>query len=313
MLKRRGFLSLAAAAPAALSAFPGQAQARAACLPDMTTLKSRKPGKWEVLYKTPHGQPNAIALSGNPGQVWVVDQGAEHWVSLINLRDGSLVRDIKADVVGPSGAVVDEEGVMWITSTHNSLIVACDPKDGRTIAKYITPGAGRIYERQDDPPARVTTLKHAYPQAARGLGPAMHNNVGNKTGTKLGPGRLPLDAEEGSGGTGAHGILADGDYLIYACPPSRMIFTIHKKSWKVKATWPTPANRPHGLTWGADRKTIWNADSNTNCFYHHDAATGVIFEKIQLPDDSPVIHGAKLIGDYMVCCDDVGWIWRFRI
>ena len=36
-------------------------------------------------------------------------------------------------------------------------------------------------------------------------------------------------------------------------------------------------------------------------------------EKIQLPDDSPVIHGAKLINGYMYCCDDFGWIWRFKI
>ena len=54
----------------------------------------------------------------------------------------------------PSGVVVDENNVMWITSTHNSLIVACDGNTGKTIAKYITPGAGRIYEREDDPPAR---------------------------------------------------------------------------------------------------------------------------------------------------------------
>ena len=124
---------------------------------------------------------------------------------------------------------------------------------------------------------------------------------------------MPLDTEEGAGGTGAHGILSKGDLLIYACPPARQIFTLHKKTWKVKSTWPTPGNRPHGMSWGDGRKTIWNADSNTNCFYHHDAATGEIFEKIQLPDDSPVIHGAKLVGDQMYFCDDMGWMARFKI
>jgi hypothetical protein len=32
-----------------------------------------------------------------------------------------------------------------------------------------------------------------------------------------------------------------------------------------------------------------------------------------LPDDSPAIHCAKLVGDQMVACDDMGWLWRFKI
>ena len=61
------------------------------------------------------------------------------------------------------------------------------------------------------------------------------------------------------------------------------------------------------------KKTIWSSDSNLNAFFHHDAVTGNIFERVQLPDDSPVIHGAKLVGDYMYACDDMGWMWRFKI
>jgi hypothetical protein len=176
----------------------------------------------------------------------------------------------------------------------------------------VTPGAGRIYEREDDPPGRSSPLKPAYPGMPRGIGPAMSGNVGNDTGKGLKPGRLPLDAEEGSGGTGAHAILLDGDYLIYACPPARQIFTINKNTWKVKAAWPVPGNRTHGMSWGPGRKTVWSSDSNLNAFFHHDAATGTIFERVQLPSDSPVIHGAKLVGDQMYFCDDMGWMARFK-
>ena len=264
-----------------------------------------------MLYKTKHGQPNGLALTDNPDQLWVLDQGAGHWVTLTNIKDGSTVREFQADVVGPSGLVQDGE-TMWITSTHNSLIVHCDLK-GKTIAKYVTPGAGRIYEREDDPKPRSSRLKPAWPDMDRGIGPAMTGNVGNNTGKGLPPGQLPLDAEEGSGGTGAHAILVDGDYLIYACPPARQIFWINKRTWKVKTTWPVPGNRTHGMGWGKDRKTIWSSDSNLNAFFHHDVATGNIFERIQLPDDSPVIHGAKPVGDHMYFCDDMGWMARFRI
>jgi len=43
------------------------------------------------------------------------------------------------------------------------------------------------------------------------------------------------------------------------------------------------------------------------------AKSGVIHERVQLPDDSPVIHCAKMVGDYMYFCDDMGWMARFRI
>jgi hypothetical protein len=310
-IKRRNFLAAAAAAPAA-AAIPALAQpAHPACLPAWSSLPTRPAGKTEVIYKTKHGQPNGLAIASTPGQMWVLDQGGEHWVTLTNINDGSTLREFQADVVGPSGLVQDGD-TMWITSTHNSIIVHCD-LNGKTIAKYVTPGAGRIYEREDDPPGRRSPLKPAYPDMKRGIGPAMAGNVGNNTGKGLPPGQLPMDAEEGSGGTGAHAILVDGDYLIYACPPARQIFTINKKTWKVKSTWPVPGNRTHGMSWGKTHDTIWSSDSNLNAFFRHDAKTGVIHERVQLPNDSPVIHCAKMVGDDMYFCDDMGWMARFRI
>ena len=56
-----------------------------------------------------------------------------------------------------------------------------------------------------------------------------------------------------------------------------------------------------------------NEGKNLNAFFRHDARTGNVVERVQLPDDSPVIHGAKLWNGYMVNCDDVGWIFRFRM
>lgn len=313
MLKRRNFLAAAAASPAAMMAGKAVAQPRhPACLPAWSSIPTRKANKWETVYKTAHGQPNGLAIvDGHPDQLWVLDQGAEHWITLTSIADGKTIREFKADVVGPSGLVQDGD-TMWITSTHNSIIVHCD-LNGKTIAKYVTPGAGRIYEREDDPPARRSPLKPAWPDMKRGIGPAMTGNVGLNTGKGLPPGQLPLDAEEGSGGTGAHAILLDGDYLIYACPPARAIFTINKKTWKVRDFWPVPGNRTHGMSWGRTRDTIWSSDSNLNAFFRHDARTGNIVERVQMPDDSPVIHGAKLIGDQMYVCDDMGWMWRFRI
>ena len=74
-MKRRDFLAAAAVSPAA--ALPALAQpAHPACLPGYASIKTRPAGKIEVVYKTRHGQPNGLALSDKPGQMWVLDQGA---------------------------------------------------------------------------------------------------------------------------------------------------------------------------------------------------------------------------------------------
>jgi streptogramin lyase len=287
------------------------------CLPDWKSLPTRMAAKTEVLYKTTHGKPNGLALTKNPGELWVIDQGTDRWVTLTNIADGSVIREFQTDVVGPSGVVVDDNNVMWLTSTHNSLIVAVDPANGKTLGKYVSPGSGRIYEKKGDPPARSSKLPTAYPDLSRAVD--ARANRPQRPAATLRPGEMPMDTEDGNGGTGAHGILSKGDLLIYACPPSRAIFSIDQKTWIVQDVWPTPGNRPHGMTWAnANKTSFWNVDSNENAFYHYDATTGRILEKVTVQEDPhTVCHGAKLIlsgpgAGYMYFCDDVGWICRIK-
>jgi len=336
-MKRRDFIGIATAGAAAASipvhvmaqrapnldaSLTAQRSGTNACLPNWSRLKTRTAPKVEVLYKTTHGKPNGLATTRNPGELWVIDQGTERWVTLTNIADGSVIREFQTDVVGPSGVVIDDSNVMWLTSTHNSLIVSIDPSTGKTIAKYVTPGAGRIYEKKGDPPARNSKLPTAYPDLSREVdaraGRAAQTG-GRGRDPQLPPGQLPLDTEEGAGGTGAHGILSKGELLIYACPPSRAIYVLNQKTWEVLDIWPTPGNRPHGMTWNdSDKTSFWNVDSNLNAFYHYDVTTGQILEKVQLQDDPyTVCHGAKLIrsgpeAGYMYFCDDVGWICRIK-
>ena len=115
----------------------------------LSGVKSRQVSKWEIVYKSPHAKPNDLSMTREG--MWILDQGPESWVSLVNVADGKVIREFKTDVNAASGVTVDEHGVMWISSTHNSLMVSCSPKDGKTIAKYWTPGAGRIYQMKGDP------------------------------------------------------------------------------------------------------------------------------------------------------------------
>ncbi|MDB5740349.1 MAG: hypothetical protein JWP16_1389 [Alphaproteobacteria bacterium] len=314
MLKRRSFLSLAAASPAALSV-PARAQERAgsnAALPDWRTIRTRTAPKAEILYKTPHGKPNGFALTSRPEEIWITDQAVGSWVSLVRIKDGSVIREFQTDTTGPSGAVADEDDrVLWISSTHNSLIVKVDAMTGKTLAKYDTPGAGRKYFKRGDPKGRESRLPIAYPGLARPSGGL--DDPPRLPG--LGGGQFPANTQEWlTGRTGAEGILLKGDTLIYSCTACRSIFAVDKNSWDVQSVWPTPGNRPHGMSWDdADKTSFWNCDANLNAFYRYDLATGVIQEKVQLPDDPfTVCHGTKRVGDYMYFCDDTGWMCRVK-
>ena len=119
------------------------------------------------------------------------------------------------------------------------------------------PGAGhRLYEREDDPKPRSSPLKPAWPDKPRGIGPAQSGNVGNKHGQGLPPDVtrwMPRKAQAAP----ARAILVDGDYLIYARRRAT-VFTINKKTWKVKSTWPVPGNRTTA-GWGKTKATIWSS------------------------------------------------------
>jgi len=316
-MKRREFFGLAAAA----AALPMRAERI-----DIGTIKSRGTKKVNIAYQSPYSKPNG--LQATPEGLWVQDQGAspEH-VTLINYADGKIIRDFTADIVGASGVTVDDDGVMWLTSTHNSLIVSCSPKDGKTIAKYWTPGAGRIYAMKGDPPAARSPLTSPFPAPeGRGRGAAAAGGdgqaaAGGAAGAGRGagrggrgggpPGQLPLDATTGLSGTGAHGIEHRDGLLYFANPPARHIYVMEPKTWTVQDWWPVPGNRPHGVGWEGD--TLWNADSNMRAFFRFDYKTGKIVEKIQLTEKDPLIHGVTIHDGYMWYCDDVGYICNFKL
>ena len=139
------------------------ASATAAIAQRAEEVPTRNSGPVEVVYKAPHGQPNGLAQGPNPGELWVQDRGTGRQVTLIHAADGSIIREITADAIGPSGITMDDEGVMWTSDTHGVMLVSFDASDGHTIAKYFVPGACRMFEKAGDAPRRVSKLKPAYP------------------------------------------------------------------------------------------------------------------------------------------------------
>ena len=234
-MKRREFVGLAATGIIAPAFAPGVARASH---PDVAGLRTRKGGKVEIVYKSPHAKPNGLQATRQG--LWVQDQGPENWVSLVNWADGKVIREFKPDIQAASGVTVDDNDVMWVSSTYSCMHVAYSPLDGKTIAKYWTPGAGRIYQMAGNPPASRTTLKPAYrkvraprlrlPGVAVRL-PDRRHQLPTVAETPvpaglvpagLSYGQLPLDAKSGLGGTGAHGIEHRGGLLYLRFrPPAR--------------------------------------------------------------------------------------------
>lgn len=304
MIERRTFLGVAATLPA-LAAFPKLALA--ATHPDLSNVKKRTTGKVEVLYKTPHFGANGLELTSEG--MWIIHQIEENYASLVDIKTGKLIREIQVEGIrSASGIAIDDDNVMWIGSTYNRLIVSADPKTGKAIAKYSTPGAGQIYKVKGDVEGSRTPLEPAYPRPAPPPASAPRS-----TGGRQGAGKQDMSVQEGPAGTGAHCILSKGNLLYVDVPPARMIYAIDKTSWEIQDMFPVAGNRPHDMTWADAGKThLWCSDSNYNAFFLHDVATGRILEQVSLPAGSPIIHGAKLHDGYMYMCDDAGWMSRVR-
>lgn len=307
MIGRRGFLGLAAAAPA-LVANRREFSALAAAAPSLGSIKTRQVGKVETVFKSPGPQPNG--LQATKDGLWIIDQGAGNKAYLVSYEDGKVIRSFDTETDRSSGITFDD-GTLWIGSTYSREIVHADATTGKTLDRHFTPGAGIIYQMAGDPPARSSPLakNRQRPQGQpKGAGRAQGQNPdpsrvgGFQAGQLLGARAL---------GTGAHGQEVRDGKLWMAVPPARMVFCLDPKTWVVQKRFDTAGNRPHGIGW--EGKYLWVTDSNLNAFFKHEPDTGEMVEKIQLADSDPLPHGMSIWEGWMWYCDDVGVVCRLKM
>ena len=285
-MKRRNFLTLAAAAPA-LNAAPAR----------LDTIHTRKVGKVEIVFKSPGPQPNG--LQATKDGLWIIDQGAGNKAYLVSYEDGKVLRSFETETDKSSGITFDGEA-LWIGSTYSREIVRTDAKTGKALERHFTPGAGVIYKMVGDPPARSSPLAKERPRPA-----------GGKKGQVVGGFQQGQVMGGAAPGTGAHGQEWRDGKLWFAVPPSREIYRIDPKTWVVETKFSVAGNRPHGIGW--EGKYLWAADSNWNAFFKHDPETGQMVEKIQLADSDPLPHGMTIWQGMMWYCDDVGIVCRLKL
>jgi streptogramin lyase len=349
-MKRREFFNLAAATaggtmlgaltPAEIEAQQGLAGSQGATSPTpKMTFKTRE-AKVEIVFKAP-------GLSGNGMQctdegIWTIDNAGSRTDTpgrckvYLSSYEGKLLRELSPEGTGPSGIGVDEDNrTIWIGSTYSREIIRADAKTGETIEKHFTPGAGVIYRRSTDIPARPDTYgakartdagipargnagaaggrrgggagNVAAAQAARG---ANGQNSGQATADGLGVGRggaISGNPGPPAPGTGAHGQQTQGGKLWMSVPPGRMIYRVDPKTWTVEHMFPTVGYRPHGIGIETpDAKFLWESDTNMGGFFKRDMMTGEIVDAIILPDGSPFPHGMSVWKGYIYWVDDIG-------
>ena len=292
-MKRREFFSLAAASPV-LAAI------------DIRSIKSRGTKKVEIAYKAPRPVPNGLQATREG--LWVLDESRDNYVTLVNFADGKPVREFQAiGGNGPSGLTVDADNVMWINSSDNSMIFKCDHQQGKILAKYWAPGAGRTYRMKGDAKPFNSSLPPAFPR------PEAPAAATKKSGGRpqLPYGQLPMEATSGAGGLGGQGMEHRDGLLYISTMASRRVYVLEPKEWEVQAMWQVAGNRSHGVGWEGD--TLWVADTNLRSFFRHDRKTGNIVEKVELTEKDPAIHGVTVHDGRMWYCDVAGYICNFKL
>jgi hypothetical protein len=297
------------------------------------TYKTR-PAKVEILFKAP-------GLSGNGMQcteegIWTIDNAGSRTDTpgrckvYLSSYEGKKLRELSPEGTGPSGIGVDEDNrTIWIGSTYSREIIRADAKTGETVEKHFTPGAGVIYRRKNDIPARPDTYgqkartEAGIPArggaaaggrrgggAAEGAAAGGREGRGQNTSDGLGVGRggaVAGNPGPPAPGTGAHGQQTQNGKLWISVPPGRMIYRMDPKTWTVEHMFPTVGYRPHGIGIETpDARHLWESDTNMGAFFKRDMETGEIVDAIVLPDGSPFPHGMSVWQGYIYWVDDIG-------
>jgi len=341
-MKRRDFLNTAALTGGAVllggvnesfaqNGAPAPAGAQGATPPTPKHAYKTRPAKVEILFKAP-------GLSGNGMQctaegIWTIDNAGSRTDTpgrckvYLSSYEGKQLRELSPEGTGPSGIGVDEDNrTIWIGSTYSREIIRADAKTGETIEKHFTPGAGVIYRRTTDIPARPDS----YGQKARteagiparggaaggrrggGGGRAVEpgQNTGQATSDGVGVGRggaVAGNPGPPAPGTGAHGQQTQNGKLWMSVPPGRMIYRVDPKTWTVEHMFPTVGFRPHGIGIETpDARHLWESDTNMGAFFKRDMVTGEVVDAIVLPDGSPFPHGMSVWQGYIYWVDDIG-------
>jgi hypothetical protein len=216
-------------------------------------------------------EPNDMQFAPN-GELWILDQVDPNTVFTVNARTGAVLASVQTESIHGSG-ITYGDGAWFITSTKvktgNPSTLKVDPKTGKTLKKWETPGWG-VY--------------------------------GAYTTRVAKPGDLPL-------ASGGHGVkwAGKGQYWM-AVPASGKLFLMNAEAGTVARSIQAPTIRTHGIAldgeyiWcvGSDEAEIYRLRMSDG------AITGrIVLGKA----NDPSVHGLDIKDGVLWYCDaNKGWI-----
>jgi streptogramin lyase len=95
----------------------------------------------EKVFKTPGIKaPNDLQFAPD-GNLWILDQVDPNKVFKVSPKDGSIIDQVQTESMHGSG-IAFGHGAWWIGSTKTLKTLKVDPKTGKTLKSFDTPGSG---------------------------------------------------------------------------------------------------------------------------------------------------------------------------
>lgn len=242
------------------------------------TIAARKhapvvPKKVNRLYnlKPAVDQPNDMQFAPD-GTLWILDQKDPNAVFTIDPKSGKILSSVVTESIHGSG-ITYGDNAWFITSTKvvtgNPSTLKVDPKTGKTLKKWETPGFG-IYG------AYLTRERK--------------------------PGELPLES-------GGHGVkwAGKGQYWL-ATPAGGKLYLINAEAGTVARTIQAPTIRTHGIAldgdhiWcvGSDEAEIYKLQMSDGAI-----VAKIVLDKM----NDPSVHGLDIKDGVLWYCDAAkGWV-----
>jgi streptogramin lyase len=85
-------------------------------------------------------EPNDLQFAPD-GNLWVLNQVDPNKVFTVNPKDGSIIDQVQTESIHGSG-ITYGDGAWWIGSTKTLKTLKVDPKTGKTLKSFDTPGSG---------------------------------------------------------------------------------------------------------------------------------------------------------------------------
>jgi len=209
----------------------------------------------EKAFLAPGKMPNG--LQGAADGLWILDQEDPNKVHKVRYEDGSVLVELQTESIHGSG-ITFGDGALWIASTYGLTTLKIDPRTGKTLKTFDTPGAGKP--------------KWGAPRRASGA----HGLewVAGKYWIAVPPSVTIYQIEPETGkvihsipapGTRPHGIAWDNGYLWCVESNDRAIYKMDPKDGRLLAKIQLRKEdpEPHGMTiwkgvfWYSDAASRW--------------------------------------------------------